>query len=210
MPPTPHAAVPALPAELHDLHRRMALLTVEQCPQSPGFVSGVGDPAARLCVVGEAPAEYEVREGVPFSGPAGKVLDELLEKAGIKRRSVWLTNVVKCRTMKVVNGRKENRAPLAGELKAWLPLLQEELAVVRPCVILCLGATAAKAIIGKGIKVTEQRGQWFDLADGARAMITFHPAYIIHLGAHDSARADDAYATLLDDLRRARAAVEEV
>ena len=185
----------------------MAQLAVEQCRQSPGFVSGVGDPHAKLCLIGEAPAEYEVREGVPFSGPAGRVLDELLQEARIPRPSVWLTNVVKCRTMRVVNGRKENRAPLAGELKAWLPLLQEELAIIQPGAIVCLGGTAAKAILGKAFKLTEQRGQWLDGPQGARAMATFHPAYVLHLQQHDPDRSDAAYQTLLTDLAAARDAV---
>src|SRR5262245_29840775 len=107
-------AIPELPPALHDLHRRMAQLAVESCPQGLGPVTGVGDPSARLCLIGEAPAEYEVREGRPFAGPAGRVLDEALAQCGIPRASVWLTNVVKCRTMRVVNGRRENRAPLVG------------------------------------------------------------------------------------------------
>jgi uracil-DNA glycosylase len=196
-------AIPDLPAELHDLHRRMATLAVESCPQGLGPVTGVGNPHATLCLIGEAPAEYEVKEGRPFAGPAGRVLDEVLLQAGIPRPSVWLTNVVKCRTMRVVNGRRENRAPLVGELKLWMPLLEEELRLVHPRVIVCLGGTAAKALLGKSFKLTEQRGQWFDGPDGARVMATFHPAYVLHLQQHDPDRSETAYDTLLADLRTA-------
>lgn len=197
-------AFPELPPALHDLHRRMAQTAVESCPQGLGPVTGVGDPNAALCLIGEAPAEYEIKEGRPFAGPAGRVLDDALAQAGIARASVWLTNVVKCRTMRVVNGRKENRAPLVGELKIWLPLLDEELAIVRPRAIVCLGGTAAKALLGKTFKLTEQRGQWFDRPDGAAISATFHPAYVLHLQQHDPDRSESAYDTLLKDLRAAR------
>jgi uracil-DNA glycosylase len=197
-------AIPELPPALHDLHRRMAQLAVESCPQGLGPVTGVGNPVAALCLIGEAPAEYEVREGRPFAGPAGRVLDDVLAQAGISRASVWLSNVVKCRTMRIVNGRRENRAPLVGELKLWMPLLDEELSVVHPKVIVCLGGTAAKALLGKTFKLTEQRGQWFDGPNGSRVMATFHPAYVLHLQQHDPDRSDAAYDTLLNDLKQAR------
>lgn len=197
-------AIPELPPALHELHRRMAQLAVESCPQGLGPVTGVGNPAAALCLIGEAPAEYEVREGRPFAGPAGRVLDDVLTQAGIPRASVWLSNVVKCRTMRIVNGRRENRAPLAGELKLWMPLLDEELSIVHPKVIVCLGGTAAKALLGKSFKLTEQRGQWFDGPNGSRAIATFHPAYVLHLQQHDPDRSDAAYDTLLNDLKQAR------
>src|SRR5947209_18501849 len=110
---------PALPAELQDIFGQMTQLAAELCPNVPSFVPGVGDVEARLCLVGEAPAEYEVRQGKPFAGPAGRVLNEALAAVGLTREEVWLTNVAKCRVMRVVNGRRENRAPSAGELKAW-------------------------------------------------------------------------------------------
>lgn len=198
------SALPDLPATLHDLHRRMAQVAAESCPQGLGPVTGVGDPSATLCLIGEAPAEWEVKEGRPFAGPAGRVLDDALAQAGIARASIWLTNVVKCRTMRIVNGRKENRAPLAGELKTWLPLLDEELSIVRPRAVISLGGTAAKALLGKQFKLTEQRGQWFDGPHGAAAMATFHPAYVLHLQQHDPDRSDAAYDTLVTDLRLAR------
>ena len=197
-------ALADLPAALHDLYRRMTQLAVESCPAGLGPVTGVGNPNAQLCLIGEAPAEYELKEGRPFAGPAGRVLDDVLAQVGLRRADIWLTNVVKCRTMRIVNGRKENRAPLAGELKAWLPLLQEELAIIDPAAVVCLGGTAAKAILGKAFKLTEQRGQWLDGPHGARAMATFHPAYVLHLQQHDPDRSDAAYQTLLTDLAAAR------
>jgi len=196
--------VPDIPAALHDLHRRMTRTAIETCPQGLGPVTGVGNPGAALCLVGEAPAEWEVKEGRPFAGPAGRVLDDALADVRIVRAQLWLTNVVKCRTMRIVNGRKENRAPLAGELKTWLPLLAEELALIAPRAVVCLGGTAAKALIGKGFKLTEQRGQWLDGPNGARIMATFHPAYVLHLQTHDPERSEPVYKTLLEDLTAAR------
>lgn len=204
---TQPTAIPDLPAALHDLHRRMTAVAVESCPQGLGPVTGVGNPAAKICLVGEAPAEYEVREGRPFAGPAGRVLDEALVDVGLRREQLWLTNVVKCRTMRIVNGKRENRAPLAGELKLWLPLLDEELRIVNARVVVCLGGTAAKALLGKAFKLTEQRGQWFDGPEGTRLIATFHPAYVLHLQTHDPERSETAYETLLADLRTARDAV---
>ena len=197
-------AIPDLPPALHDLHRRMTQVALESCPKGLGPVTGVGNPQATLCLIGEAPAEYEIKEGRPFAGPAGRVLDDVLAQAGIPRVSIWLTNVVKCRTMRMVNGRRENRAPLVGELKTWLPLLDEELNIVKPRAIVCLGGTAAKALLGKPFKLTEQRGQWFDGPEGIKTMATFHPAYVLHLTQHDPDRSDAAYDTLLNDLKAAR------
>jgi uracil-DNA glycosylase len=192
-------AFPELPPALHDLHRRMAEVAVESCPKGLGPVTGVGDPQSALCLVGEAPAEFEIREG--------RVLDDLLAHAGIQRAGVWLTNVVKCRTMRMVNGRMENRAPLVGELKTWLPLLDEELRIVKPKAIVCLGGTAAKALLGKTFKLTEQRGQWLDGPEGIKTMATFHPAFVLHLQQHDPDRSESTYDTVLDDLRAAKQAV---
>lgn len=201
------SGLPDLPAELHDLHRRMAQLAAESCPAGLGPVTGVGNPHAKLCLIGEAPAEYEVKEGRPFAGPAGRVLDDALAQVGLRRADLWLSNVVKCRPVRVVNGRRENRAPLVSELKLWLPLLDEELRIIAPQVIVCLGGTAARALLGRSFKLTEQRGQWFDGPHGARVIATFHPAYVLHLQQHDPDRSDAVYDLLLADLRAARDAL---
>lgn len=176
-------------------------LGAETCGAGLGPVLGEGDPYARLALVGEAPGEREVIEGYPFAGPAGRLLDELLERAGMGRKDFWLTNVVKCRPVKEQGGRLNNRAPLAGETKAWLPLLLEELAIVNPRLVVCLGATSARALLGKGFKLTEQRGAWVEGPAGTEAMATFHPAYILHLSTHDPAGGEVARETLLADLR---------
>lgn len=191
----------ALPAELEAVERRMAALAAETCAAGLGPVFGEGDPAAPLVLVGEAPGEREVAEGYPFAGPAGRMLDALLADAGLERREFWLTNVVKCRPVREDGGRLSNRAPLAGELKVWLPLLMEELAVVRPCLLVCLGATAARALLGRGFRLTEQRGAWRDGPLDTRAMATFHPAYVLHLETHDPGGSAAARDTLRGDLQ---------
>lgn len=197
--------VAAIPSALAQVEARMRALAAETCREGLGPVLGEGDPAAALALVGEAPGEREVIEGYPFAGPAGRLLDALLAEAGLERARLWLTNVVKCRPVREEKGRLANRAPLAGEIKAWLPLLLDELAVVRPSLILCLGATAARALIGRGFKLTDGRGQWLPGAHDAMVMATFHPAYVLHLETHDPAGSAAARETLRLDLHEVAA-----
>jgi DNA polymerase len=184
--------VPALPPALLRVEEKMRALAGAHCPPELGPVMGEGNPHALLALVGEAPGEREVIEGYPFAGPAGRLLNTVLGDVGMRRGDCWLTNVVKCRPVRHAKGRITNRAPLAGELKAWLPLLMEELAVIGPRFILCLGATAAKALLGKDFRLAEQRGQWIDGPLGTQAMATFHPAYILHLEPHNPQFSHDA------------------
>lgn len=197
----------ALPQELQTIHTRMADLAARDCPEGLGPVFGIGDPAAQLVLVGEAPGEREVAEGYPFAGPAGRLLDAVLAEIGLSRDEFWLTNVVKCRPVKDQGGRLANRAPLAGEIKAWLPLLLEELTVVQPAIIVCLGATSAKALLGAKFRLTEDRGEWRDGPRGTRAIATFHPAYILHLEPHNADASREARDTLRRDLAKVVAAV---
>lgn len=192
--------MPPLPAALAQVEERMAALAVASCGPGLGPVLGEGDPHAPLVLVGEAPGERELAEGYPFAGPAGRLLDTLLAEVGMRRGDFWLTNVMKCRPVKEERGRLTNRAPLAGELKRWLPLLMEELRVIAPQMLLGLGATAARALLGPDFRLSEQRGQWLDGPLGTRAMATFHPAAILHLERHDPQASHDALAKLRLDL----------
>lgn len=201
--------VTALPPALAAVEARMAALAAQSCSPTLGPVLGEGDPAATLALIGEAPGEREVAEGYPFAGPAGRLLDALLADAGLRRDEIWLTNVVKCRPVREERGRLANRAPLAGEIKAWLPLLLEELAVVGPRLLLCLGATSARALLGRAFKLTEQRGRWLDGPPDTRAMATFHPAYVLHLETHDPSGSQAARETLRLDLREVAARVQQ-
>jgi uracil-DNA glycosylase family 4 len=195
----------ALPPHLAAVEERMAALAARTCPAGMGPVFGEGDPTAPLALVGEAPGEREVAEGYPFAGPAGRLLDTLLAAVGLSRFDLWLTNVVKCRPVRGEQGRAVNRAPLAGEIAAWLPLLLDELAVVHPRLLVCLGATAARALLGRDFRLTDRRGQWLDGPLDTRALATFHPAYILHLQTHDPIGADGAREALLGDLREVAA-----
>ncbi len=144
-------------------------------------VFGVGDPQARLMVVGEAPSESDDRTGEPFSGPSGTVLDDWLDELGLSRREVWLTNVVKHRPTVEQHGRETNRPPRVGEMRACRPWLDLELAQVQPQIILALGGTAGKALLGKTFKITQQRGTLLRTPEGLSVLATFHPAYLLRL-----------------------------
>ncbi|MDP9381728.1 MAG: uracil-DNA glycosylase [Chloroflexota bacterium] len=144
-------------------------------------VFGSGSADAQLMLIGEAPAEADDRTGLPFSGPSGAVLDAWLEEIGLTRGDVWLTNVVKHRPTVVENGREKNRPPRAGEANACRVWLDIELSHVRPSLILALGGTAGKALLGKGFKITQQRGRVLPGPGAIPVIATFHPAYILRL-----------------------------
>jgi DNA polymerase len=178
-----------------------ARIRAMECGPGLGPVPGHGDPNARLALVGEAPGETEARQGRPFVGAAGKLLDEAFAKAGLARDRVWTTNTVKCRPVTGEGPRYRNRAPTTSEVRLWLPLLEEELQLLAPRVIVCLGAVAAKAVIDPAFTMTRQRGQWLPTRFGAEALATYHPAYLFRL--QGEAR-DSAMAALEADLRAAR------
>jgi len=171
-----------------------------QCPDAGPPVFGDGSPTARLALVGEAPAERDEATGRPFSGPAGQFLDQLLADAGLRREELWLTNVVKCRPIKVERGFARNRPPTQAEIRSWADELRQELEAVRPRVVLCFGATAAAALIKKGFKLSQERGHWFPGPAGSRAMATFHPAYALRLEGDDR---EAVRLVVLHDLREA-------
>jgi DNA polymerase len=142
-------------------------------------VFGHGPATAQVMLVGEAPGAQEDKRGVPFVGPAGRLLDEALEQAGIARELVYVTNVVKHRPWVQAGSRQKNRAPKQSEINACRPWLRHELSIVRPRVIGCLGALAAKAILGPQFRLTEQRGQWFAAEAAPHVLATVHPAYVL-------------------------------
>lgn len=122
-------------------------------------VFGHGDPTAPLMLVGESPSSTDDRTGKPFTGPAGKLLDTLLDEVGIHRRDLWITNLVRCFDGTLKNGRVENRPVRASEAKACRPWLDLELRYVNPKVVLAIGAPAARYIIGTDFLLKEQHGQ---------------------------------------------------
>ena len=148
-------------------------------------VFGTGDPRSPLMLVGEGPGENEDATGLPFVGRAGKLLDDILGAVDLTRDDVYLTNTVKCRAAVEEGGRMKNRPPRAGEIRACNPYLQGQMEAVRPEIILCLGGPAAKTLIDKDFRITKDRGKWYDLAGGVKAMATFHPAYVLRQRGDD-------------------------
>ncbi len=155
------------------------------CATRTQVVFGEGSPTARLMIIGEAPGADEDKSGHPFWGRAGQVLNSLLETAGLARDQVWITNTVKCRPTQVTGKRISNRAPRVPEIKACAIWRAGELDIIKPRVVVCLGAVAAKAIMGRDVKMTSERGHWFPFPmpiagmEHAEVTVTYHPSYIM-------------------------------
>jgi uracil-DNA glycosylase len=170
-------------------------------------VFSAGNPRARLALVGEQPGDVEDREGIPFVGPAGKLLQRALGEAGVAAADVYVTNAVKHFRFTERGKRRIHQTPQLSHIKACRPWLTAEITVVDPALIVCLGATAAKALLGPAFKVTQQRGQLLehDTPVGMRQVLaTVHPSSVLR---GDPAERDQAFARLVADLRVAAAAV---
>ncbi|HEX5163851.1 MAG TPA: UdgX family uracil-DNA binding protein [Thermomicrobiales bacterium] len=163
-------------------HLRAEAASCTRCPLheiGTQTVFGAGPASARLMFVGEAPGAQEDATGQPFVGPAGKVFDEAIAAAGIDRASVYVTNAVKHRPWKrSESGRQKNRAPKQSEIKACAIWLDGEIEIIQPQLICCLGAVAAKRLLGKDFRLMEQRGQWFSSDDGRDVLATVHPSFV--------------------------------
>lgn len=131
-----------------------------------------GNPNAELCFIGEGPGFEEDRDGLPFVGKAGQLLDKMIHAMGLKGDEVYIANVVKCRP-------PNNRTPEASEMSACLPYLVEQLDVVRPKVIVALGSTALRGLLGSSDGITRARGSWRLYRASIPVMPTFHPAYVL-------------------------------
>ena len=135
------------------------------------LVFGVGNAQAEVMLIGEGPGEQEDLQGVPFVGPAGKLLDDMLEMIDLDRQKVYIANIVKCRPPR-------NRDPLNVEQEACRPWLDRQIALVNPKIIVCLGRIAAMALIREDYRITREHGQWFE-RDGRRLMATYHPSALL-------------------------------
>lgn len=144
-------------------------------------VYGEGDPCAAVMVIGEGPGETEDKLGRPFVGRAGALLEKMLLAIGLAREDVFICNTVKCRPTLDDGVRLRNRAPLPDEMANCRPYLDEQIEIVRPRAILCLGAPSAKSFLGPKFSITKQRGQWFEGPSGIPLIATFHPAYILRM-----------------------------
>ncbi|HSL00242.1 MAG TPA: uracil-DNA glycosylase [Rubrobacteraceae bacterium] len=171
---------------LEELARQVAVCTrCDLALSRTNTVFGTGDPYSPLMLVGEGPGENEDATGLPFVGRAGKLLDDILAAVNLSRGDVYITNIVKCRAAVEEGGRLRNRQPKTSEIRACNPYLQGQMEAVRPEIILCLGGPAAKTVIDKDFRITKDRGQWYDLEGGIKAMATFHPAYILRQRGDD-------------------------
>ena len=169
-------------------------------------VFSAGNSRAPLALVGEQPGDVEDRQGIPFVGPAGRLLQEALEEAGVPRKDVYVTNAVKHFRFTERGKRRIHATPQVAHIKACLPWLEAELTLVDPSLIVCLGATAARALLGPHFRVTTQRGQVLELATpaGVRPVLaTVHPSAVLRATAE--ARSE-AFAGLVADLQTAREA----
>ena len=156
-------------------------------------VFGEGLKKAEVMLIGEQPGDKEDIEGRPFVGPAGKLLDTALQRAGIDRDAVYITNVVKHFKWEARGKRRIHKKPNMAEITACKPWLEAELDVVRPKAVVCLGATAAQAVIGKDFKVSKQRGELVDSSLAPLVTATVHPSSILR------ERDEDARQKALDE-----------
>jgi uracil-DNA glycosylase len=164
-------------------------------------VFGEGLKRARLMLIGEQPGDREDIEGHPFVGPAGRILDQALEQAKVERGDAYVTNVVKHFKWTPKGKRRIHQAPKAEEIKACAPWLEAELEVVDPEVMVCLGATAVRAVVGSKARVMKNHGEFLESKLGRTAMPTLHPSAILRADPEDR---DDAMALLVGDLRKVR------
>jgi DNA polymerase len=169
-------------------------------------VFGEGPARARVMLVGEQPGDAEDLAGHPFVGPAGKLLDRALADAGIDRTSVYLTNAVKHFKWEPRGKRRIHAKPNGAEIGACRPWLEAEIAIVKPRILVCLGSTAAQALLGRGFKVTRQRGTFVPSALAPRVTATVHPSSILRAPDEESRRTE--LRLLVRDLKRVAAELE--
>lgn len=176
-------------AALADIARRVAACTT--CPLSRSrtrTVPGQGATAPEIMFVGEGPGYDEDQQGLAFVGRAGQLLTKIIEAMGLRREDVFIGNIVKCRP-------PGNRTPLPDEMQACLPYLKEQIAILKPKVIIALGATAVRGLLDVTTGITRLRGQWL-LYEGIDVMPTYHPAYLLRSPAGKKDVWDDMQAVL--------------
>lgn len=168
-------------------------------------VFGEGLSTAQVVLVGEQPGNDEDLAGKPFVGPAGKLLDAALEEAGINREQAYVTNVVKHFKWEPSGKRRLHKKPNAREIAACRPWLEAELAVLKPRVLVCLGATAAQALLGREFRVSQQRGVFIESPLAPRVLATVHPSSILRAPDDEARRA--ARQQFVEDLKKVAAVI---
>ena len=171
-------------------------------------VFGEGAKEARLMLIGEQPGNEEDKQGRPFVGPAGHLLDKALIEAGIDREQVYVTNVVKHFKFEERGKRRIHKKPSTAEVQACNPWLEAEVSLIQPKVIVCLGATAAQAILGKDYRVTRDHGKFTEHPWAPNVTSTVHPSSILR--APDEEQRHAQFAEFVEDLKRSRSKLNAV
>jgi len=193
---------PSATAQLEGLREKAAGCT--DCPlyaNATQTVFGEGSPRARIMVVGEQPGDVEDREGHPFVGPAGRILDQGLAEAGIARRMIYVTNAVKHFKWEPRGKRRLHKSPAQREIDACYQWLEGEMEAVRPALVVALGATAAKVLLGPRFRITQGRGQVQRREGLPDVIATYHPSFLLRI--KDRPEWQETYGQFVDDLKTA-------
>ncbi len=192
--------VPSAPGAVGDLAAAAARCSgCDLYRHASRTVFGKGPTDARIVMVGEQPGDQEDRQGVPFVGPAGEVFDRALAEVGIARERLYVTNAVKHFKFVRRGPRRIHQTPAAADLAACRPWIEAELGLVRPEILVCLGATASRALLGPAFRIMRDRGRWVDSPWAPRTIATLHPSAVLR--GEDEAAQGRLYAMLRDDLR---------
>ena len=204
VPRVPKQAPPRVAPDTGDLDEvRAAAHDCKACPlwaNATQTVFGEGPAHARIMLLGEQPGDQEDRQGHPFVGPAGQLLDRALKEAGIDRGKVYLTNAVKHFKWEPRGKRRLHKKPGEAEISACHQWLERELELVAPSLVVAMGATAARALLGRATPIEANRGRIMPLHGGMQVLITVHPSFLLRVP--DEMRAE-SFARFVDDLRLA-------
>lgn len=196
-------AAPLIPPRPTLTSLRQAASNCQACPlfkTGTQTVFGEGTGSAEVIFIGEQPGNDEDLEGRPFVGPAGKLLDRALEEAGIERNKVYVTNTVKHFKWEPRGQRRIHKKPSAREIAACRPWLEAELDLLKPKIIVCLGATAAQALFDREFRVSQQRGEFIESPLASYVMATVHPSSILRAPDDETRRAQRAQ--FVEDLKK--------
>lgn len=185
-------------------------LTCQACglaERRTNVVFGEGDPRSPLVLVGEGPGDNEDKQGRPFVGKAGQLLDKALIDAGLQRSQVYIMNTVKCRAADWSTGKPANRPPTEEEVTACRRWLEPQIQILQPKVILCVGAPSAKNLIKKNFQITKERGIYFPCEFAKTAIATLHPSYVLR---QMNISGDGGYSLLVSDITRAWQAAQKL